>query len=259
MILPPSLLHHVEPLALVIARLGGLFVFAPVLSSTIIPTKAKALLLFMLALAAYPAVGLNHEMAAAPDLASLGVSVIGEITIGVAIGLLASLPLYAAQLSGLMIEHQVGLGLGSVYNPLLDTEGTTIGELLMYIAMGTFMVVGGLDALYLGVVQSYTHLPIGQAQGMQSPVGAIVGLIGAGFELALRLSAPVLCVVLLETVASAFLMKTMPQMNVMSVGYALKIMLGFFVLVMSLKATNVAIGTAADEGMNVLFRWIHSS
>lgn len=258
MTLPLSLLQHVEPLALIIARMGGLFVFAPVLSSAVIPTKIKALLVFMFALAAYPLVGVAGEMQAAPDLASLGVSLAIEATIGVSIGLLAAMPIYAAQLSGLIIDHQIGLGLGSVYNPLFDTEGTTVGELLMYIALATFLMIGGLDALYFGIIQTYTYLPMGHAEAMVSPLGAIVGLVGAGLELALRVAAPVLCVILLETVASAFLMKTMPQMNVMSVGFALKIMLGFFVLTMSLRATNSAIAGAVEDGMNVVFRWIHA-
>jgi len=174
------------------------------------------------------------------------------------IGLLAAMPMYAAQLSGLIIDHQMGLGLAAVYNPLFDTEGTTVGELLMYIALATFLTIGGLDALYFGIVRTYAHLPLGHAEAMASPLGAIVSLIGAGLELALRVSAPVLCVILLETVASAFLMKTMPQMNVMSIGFALKIMLGLFILVMSLRATNGAIAGAVDEGMDVLFRWINT-
>jgi flagellar biosynthetic protein FliR len=197
-------------------------------------------------------------MRAAPDLGTLGISMAIELMIGVAMGLMASMPLYAAQLSGQLIDHQIGLGLGSVYNPLLDSEGTTVGELLMYIAMATFLAIGGLDALYFGVVQTYTYLPLGEAQAMASPLDAIVGLISAGLELALRVAAPVLCVIMLETVASAFLMKTMPQMNVMSIGFAIKILLGFFVLVMSLKATNTAIASSVEEGVNVVFRWIHA-
>jgi len=259
MTLPSQLLQHIEPLVLVIARFSGLFMYAPIFSTSVIPAKGKALLVCMFALAAYPWAARAGIPTHTPDIATLALAVAGEVLIGLILGLFATLPLYGAQLAGLLVDNQMGLGLGAVYNPMLDTEGTVLGELLMYMSMGAFLLAGGLDAMMLGTLRTFEHIPIGEASLLISPLPTLIALISAGFELALRVASPVLCIILLETVATAFVAKTMPQLNIMSIGFPVKLLMGFFILIVSARAMGAAITEFVEQGLDVMLDWSGSA
>lgn len=248
-------IQYVEPFVLMLARFGGLCLFAPVLSTAVVPTRAKVLLVFMFAVSAFPAVAVGTPLPPAADIGMLGVSVLMEALVGVIIGLLAMLPMYATQLGGLIIDHQIGLGLGAVYNPMLDTEGTILGDLLMYIALAAFLTVGGLDAMYVGVVRTFEHLPLGSANLIASPLPTLVSLITAGFELAIRIAAPVMCMIAIEMVCSTFVMKTMPQLNIMSIGFPIKVLLGILALILAVRSMGATIAEFTNEGVEAMLRW----
>ncbi|MGE3107020.1 MAG: flagellar biosynthetic protein FliR [Phycisphaerales bacterium] len=255
---PELALRYAEPFVLMLARFGGLCAFAPVLSTSVIPAKAKALLVAMFAVGALPMVALTPPLHPAPDLALLAVGMALEALIGVTIGLLATLPLYAAQLAGHVIDHQMGIGLAASYNPLLETEGGVTGDLLMYIALAAFLTVGGLDAMYLGVLLSFEIVPLGNLDALASPLPLLISLVTAGFELALRLAAPVLCMIIVELVSSAFVMKTMPQINIMSIGFPIKIIIGLIAMVISVRAMGGAITSFTADGIDATLHWVES-
>lgn len=253
MTLPEFLYPHVAPFMLLLARISGLFIFAPVLSSSGIPFRVKGLLLFMLTLALYPIAG----PIAAPqaDVFSLAVIIAAEGLIGLTLGLLAALPMYAAQLGGQLMDQQIGLGLAAVYNPAMDTEGTVIGDLVLNIAIAVFISLGGLDALFIGIARTIESIPLGAASLFESPLDLLVSLVTSGLELALRIAAPVIGIITLETIAAAVISKTMPQINIMSIGFAIKIGAGFIALITALSPINGAITSAIIEGSNIMLDW----
>jgi flagellar biosynthetic protein FliR len=255
--LPEYLYPHVAPFLLLGARLGGLFVFSPLLSSAIIPPRIKALFVFMLTLALFPLAG--PIAVPDPDIFTLGVAVGCEVLIGVTLGLIAALPLYAAQLGGQLIDHQIGLGLAAVYNPALDTDATVIADLILNIAIAIFLALGGLDALFVGVAHSLTAMPLGGAHVFDSPLDLMVTLISSGLELALRIAAPVLGVITLETVAAAVVSKTMPQINILSIGFAIKVVVGFMALIAALAPINGAVADAVNTGLDAMLQWASST
>lgn len=253
------LLNHAVPFLLVLFRLGGLMIFAPILGSPMIPARARVLVAFMFAVALYPAVAAVHP--AIPvrlDLLTLGPLVAAETAIGLTIGLLAALPMYAVQLGGQVIGQQMGMGLASIYNPALDTESDVIGQLLMFVALAVFAGIGGLEMMFLAVAETFTRIPPGGAlEGL--PVAAtgelVMNLVASGFQIALRVSAPVLCIILVETIAMAFLMKTLPQLNLLSVGFALKVILALVVMVWAIGAIGESIGHEVMEACGAFMRW----
>lgn len=253
MTLPQYLYQHVGPMLLLLARVGGLFIFAPLLSSAMLPGRVKALFLFMLTLSLYPLAGRVPEPPA--DIIALGVDMLFEMMIGMTLGLLAALPLYAAQLGGQLIDHQVGMGLAHVYNPALDADSTVIADMVLNVGVALFLTMGGLEALLIGVARSVDAVPLGAASAVASPLDLLVSLLTSGFELALRVAAPVLGVIMLETVASAVLSKTIPQINIMSMGFAIKIIAGVTTLVLALPAISDAVTGAVGAGVDTMLQW----
>jgi flagellar biosynthetic protein FliR len=105
-----ALSQHLAPAAMVVARVSGLAVQGPVLSSPAIPVRIKALLVLAIGLAVYPTVAANASLPGQAPLAMLAPLVALEFGIGVFIGFMASMPLLAAQFGGLSMGQQIGLG-----------------------------------------------------------------------------------------------------------------------------------------------------
>ncbi len=232
-----TILEHFPGFALVLSRLTGLFIFAPLLSSPALPRKVRALLAIGFAAAVYPSVAAVGSIPARLDLFDLAPMMASELLIGLSIGVLASIPLFTAQLSGVIMGQQMGLGLASVYNPAADFEGDSLGQILFFAAFASYLAAGGLDAVFGALITTFRTIPFGGLSANDTPLDLLVSITSSGFALALRLALPVLLILLLESVAAGFIMKTVPSLNIMNIGFPVRILLGLFMVVSSIVIT----------------------
>ena len=65
---------------------------------------------------------------------------------------------------------------------------------------------------------------------------AIPALLDGAFEMLLRCSLPVLTIVLAQTILMGFLGRSVPQINILSVGFLVRIPIGLLVFVLVLPA-----------------------
>jgi flagellar biosynthetic protein FliR len=266
-----QLAGQVLPLTLVGCRLSGLFVFAPMLASMAIPVRVKVLLCAVLSVAAWPLVqatvpggAVAFEVAAGLDVFTLLLLCAGEVLVGLVIGVLALLPIAAAQLAGVLIGQQMGLSMATVFNPSTESESDVTGEIVMHLALAGFLALGGFEVLFLCVLKTFAWVPVGALVGVPltgmaggglgwAPLALTTGLMNSGFDLALRVAAPVIGLVLVETMATAMLIKTIPQMNIMVVGFGLKVLIGLLALVAAVRVMDSAIvGHIAEAGRQTL-------
>ncbi|MCE2885453.1 MAG: flagellar biosynthetic protein FliR [Planctomycetaceae bacterium] len=239
-----ALSQHLVPATLVVARVSGLAIHGPVLSSPSIPLRIKGLLVAALGLAVYPSVAGSSVL---PSEISLGVAlplVAIELGIGAFIGFMASMPLLAAQFGGLSMGQQIGLGFARFYNPAIGEESDALEQILFFLALATFLSLGGLESMFSAVVGSFTSIPAGAVPDMLagkagvSPLAVFTGALTAAFELGLRVAAPLLAIVCLETVVMGYLSKSVPALNIMSIGFPLRIVVGLMVVIASLAAID---------------------
>lgn len=259
MIVFEHILPHAVGFVAVLCRLGGLFIFAPALGSTSIPMQIKAMVALVMAAAVYPlvsgsAVGIN-----AATLPELGWIVFTESLIGLTIGILATLPLVGLQVGGALMGHQMGLAAAQVFNPTLDTEADTMGQLMLFVGLVVFLSIGGLEAMHLAVAHSFDRIPIGGFNAGRAPLALVVGSLQSAFELAFRVGAPVFCIMLVESIGTGFLMKTVPQLNILSFGFPLKILLGIFTLIAALGAVSVAGGEEVERMTRIFLEWARTT
>ncbi len=252
-----SILVHTVPFMLVVTRLTGLFIFTPLLRSTSVPMPFRALLAFMFGLAIYPFVP-PVAPGMAVDLVELVPLMFAELLIGIAIGLIAGLPLLALEMGGYVIGYQIGLAMAESFNPELDTNGSVIGQLLFYLGLFLFISVGGLDVLFMVLADSYRTVPLGTFTAGDAPLELLVGVLSSGFEVAIRIASPIMAVVSLLYVAMGFVMKTMPQINIMSIGFAAQIVAGLITVLLMISTISMVATEEIERVLGVLVDWIHS-
>lgn len=245
-----NLLPHLPTWLLVFFRLTGLFVIAPLFSSLAVPARIRIGWALALSLCVYPVLLARPESAAALQtvlahplsLWTLPFCLAAELALGALMGYLATLPLVGLQLAGLMSDQQLGTGLASVFNPeWSDDEQGVLSQIYFVLGLFLFILLGGDRALVLALLESFRDVPLGSFTVTQSHLLLVAGLLTAAFDIALRVAAPLLCLVFLETVAMGFIARTVPQMNILSIGFPMRILLGLSVLILSLSAQSQTI------------------
>lgn len=257
---PPDILEHIAPALLVVFRIGGLMVYGPVFGSSVVPVRLKAFLSLALGLSVYPL--MSREIFAGQELAldlwSLGPLVATELLIGMVVGYVASFPMVAVQTGGLMMGQQMGLGFARFYNPAIDDQADIVGQVLFFLALALFLSIGGHDAMVLAVFNSFKHIPLGQFAADGDLIALICGMLLTALEIALRVAAPVLAMIFLESLAMGFIAKTVPQLNILSLGFPLRIIAGVGLVALGVVIIAEVMMEGIDVALNALFDWIAS-
>jgi flagellar biosynthetic protein FliR len=254
-----SILAHVPGAMLVVFRVGGLAITAPLFSSPSVPVRVRVMLAAAVGLAVYPA--LVGQGVVAPgglrlELFALVPLVAAELAIGLVLGFLVAAPLVAAQTSGLLMGQQMGLGFAQFYNPDLDEESDVVGQALFLLALAGFLAMGGHEATVGAIMHSFDRVPLGGFAVDRGVVDIAGGMLVSALELALRVAAPLLVLVFLESVAMGFMAKTVPQLNVLSLGFPLRILAGLATVIVTLHVIGDVLGDAITDVVDVILAWI---
>lgn len=166
------------------------------------------------------------------SVVDLGVACAVEAVIGAAFAL-GFLAAYAAgQVAGRVLDTQMGFGVGGLLNPEMQSLSSLLGTVFGMTAVGVFLGLDGHHVLVRTLALSVQAVPPG---GMGS-FGWSRGPQAAGvmFFYGLVLAAPVMGALVLADVTLAVLARSMPQLNVFVMGFALKVLLGLGILAVTL-------------------------
>lgn len=247
-------IRFVPTFMLVLFRVAGMMIFAPLFGSDWIPARVKVLLAIVLAMGMCAAIDSPVELPQTSWELALGIG--GEMAFGIAMGLVLSFTFIAAQWAGEMIGHQMGLNLSEVFDPQFGRSGSLIGNLYFMLTLMVFLLIGGHRQMIVGLRMSLRSLPL-FSLGVDKPLlDTLVGLFQSCTTLAVQLAAPLLVTMLVVDLALGCIGKAMPQMNFMTAGLAIRSLLGFALLIVGLTLTvNVLSGELTDAMNFVLLRW----
>lgn len=240
---------------LVFTRMGGIMLFAPFLSDRAIPRKVKIAFALILAVLTFGHVGPAAH--ATGSTAGMIAGVAAELLVGIVIGLAMQLLMSAIQLAGELIGHDIGFAIVNTVDPVTDQQVSVIGQFQYFLALVIFLMLGGDAILIKGLVGSYEVVPLAGGSVTPGVVNVLVEISGSMFELAIKVAAPGVAVLFLVTVALGFLARTVPQMNVLIVGFPLRIGVGLAMLMIIMPVIYIAmegVAATAFEDTSALLR-----
>lgn len=249
----PTSAAWVVTLAMVIARCGGIFAVAPVFAHAAVPVRLRLAMAVVMGLAAVGS--LAGSAARAPSNGwELGVALALEVAIGMAIGYLARLVFLGVELAAAHVGQQMGLGLAEVFHPLHEGTSQAVGGLLEMTAIVIFLAIGGHRLLISALLNTFDVLPVGFTRlggagvwpSCQAALKAGTAMLATSFGLALKVAAPVLAAILMTTAAAGLVQKTLPQLNILTVGLPVRAMLGLAVLAASLAVLAPLLAEAVE-------------
>lgn len=168
------------------------------------------------------------------SLADLTWLAVAEFGLGLALGLGVLTIAAALQLGGYLIDQQTGVSLGEVFNPELDTSSSLTAETMYWLGTVVFLVVGGHVLVVTSLMDTFQTLPVGYAVVSQSVVELLSNLVHQSLSLAVRVSAPIMVTMSLVGLSMGFLGHTIPQINILVVGFPIRMMVGLTIVGLSL-------------------------
>ena len=240
---------------LILLRLAGLFLMAPIFSHRVLPKAAKFGMMILVALILVVALD-SIEIAAVHSLTELVGMALKELLVGAIIGLFFQLIFYGAQTAGSLIGYQVGLAIATEFDPNTSSQVSIIGRYWYLIATLLFIALDGHHLIIRAIADSYAVIPPAGV-AIDSGVGNLIIRYSAYvFIIALKLAAPVMITLFLTDVVMGTITKTMPTFNVFFVGFPVKISVGLAVIALSLPIASYVLEKSIgflDQELKIMF------
>ena len=228
-------------LILAFARITGVLHTAPLISSNNVPVVVRVGLAAVLAFVLSPMVAVDPA-AVTWNGPKLGLLILGELFLGLGMGFVGALAMTIVDITGTFIGMNSGLAVASQFDPLSGSQQMVLTRLLQVVGFLTFFGYDLHHLVFLGLTDSFIVAPPGA--GVLHPAAGIglSELLGQLFSDALRLSMPVVIVVLFLNIVAALVTRFPQQMNIyFSVGLPANAVAGLVATGMAIPALIVAI------------------
>ncbi|MGU9855687.1 type III secretion system export apparatus subunit SctT [Pseudomonas sp. LF245] len=189
----------------------------------------------VMVLALLPAPGI-HAALEGQDYSALllGALVLKEVTLGLLLGVLLSMPFWMFESVGALLDNQRGALAGGQLNPSLGPDATPIGHLFKQLAIFLLMISLGLGAMTQVIWDSYliwpatVWFPLPAANGL----GLFLGLLADTFTHMMLYAAPFIAVLLLLEFGIALLGVYSQQLQVSTLAPPVKSLAGLGILLL---------------------------
>jgi flagellar biosynthesis protein FliR len=211
------------------ARLGSAMMLFPVFGESFVNSRARLLLALSMSVMLAPL--LERYLPPLPaNTGTLAVLLLGEITIGVFIGLVARILLNALHVAGMIFSFQSGLSMATQFDTTQASQGSILGN---FMTLSGMMLIFSMDLHHImlrGVVDSYSILPSNEFPPIEQMSEYMSTLVSYIFRVGVQIAAPSIVVGLLLYLAAGLLSRLMPNMQVFFVITPLQLFISLFLL-----------------------------
>lgn len=225
--------QHLFLFALVLTRVSGLVLAGPPFGGADLPAQARAILALMLAVLVFPGqvdTPVSPPVTLAGYIPALGI----ELLVGFLLGSTVVLLFSGIQLAGQIIGQMSGMTFADLYSPGFDANVPLLSQLLYMIALAIFLLAGGHRLAMGGLLETFRAMPPGSAGVSATLSDGVVTLLTQSFSLGIRVAAPATAALLLASLVLGIVSRTLPQLNVMALGFGLNAIVTFGILSASL-------------------------
>lgn len=216
---------------LVLARVAGVIVASPVLSSNSVPSRFKVMIALVITLMLFPT--LHPEVEIPSTIAAFLTAIAGQIAIGLLVGIAISIMFAALQTVGAFIDLEIGFGMSMMMDPSSGIQTTIIAKWYYFLAIMLFLGLNGHQWLMLGLVNSFKIIPLTTFTLSNGLTEYLVRSFSDIFRIAFNAAAPVFIAILMVDVTAGFIAKTAPKIDILFLTIPFKIALGMFVMMIS--------------------------
>ena len=213
-------LAQVGTFFLIVARIAGLFQFAPIFNDRQIMLLGKASLVIWLSFIFVFVIPLPKNF---PDTQlSFVLALLIEFLIGLLMGFTTQLVLIGIEFAGSLMDTQAGLSAASLLDPSTGHQTTLFSKWLRWIVVIMFFTLNGHHMILTTLSRSFKAIPIASYPRVDLGANYLVSLAGYIFSLGVQFAISIILIVFLIDFMFGMLSKVAPQVNVFQLGFQVK-------------------------------------
>jgi len=218
---------------MVFLRLVGMMRLAPVLSKSEVPAMVR------LSFALISTIILVGVLQPAPPSADTPIflCMILNFLFGALIGFVANCILAAVLTGGDMINTQMGLSSAMIMDPSTKSQVSMMANFFSVLAMLIFIYSGGIYWLFNALIRSFELFPMYAVNFHFENIvniGYLSHVTGNILFMGMHIAGPVLLATMAQDIILGIISKTAPQVNVFSLSFLFKPVMGAFILIVIL-------------------------
>ena len=213
---------------LVLARLSPLFVLAPLFSSQMVPPRVKGIVAVALAVGLSPIVAADATVN--PTVWELAGLVGKEMLVGAAFAFTLGALFAAMSVAGTFIDTLIGFSFGAIVDPITGTQSAVISQLYGLIAVMIFIAIGGDSWVIQGLATTYDIVPLDAVPALGEMIKGVQHAFSQIFVAAIQVAGPIILALILTDAAFGIVSRVVPQLNVFSVGFPAKVVVGVMLM-----------------------------
>ena len=232
-------LDHLEYFLLILVRISGFMVAAPIFSLRNIPMRVKTLLAIAIAIVVFHVI--PYEEVTYSTTLEYAFVVISEMLAGLVMGFMANVAYYILSFAGQIIDQEIGFSMVNQFDPITSAQVTITGNFYTYAVMLMVMVTNMHHYLIRAITDSFQVIPVGGVVFDFNLYEVMKRFVVDYFVIGFRIVLPIFASLLVVNTILAILARVAPQMNMFVIGMQLKVFVGLVVLVlMFMMITGVA-------------------
>jgi flagellar biosynthetic protein FliR len=219
----------------VLSRTGTLLSLMPPLRGSQVPMRVRALCALMLALVLTPLV-LPTAASMPSSLLVIGIQLAKEVLLGVLFGTATHVVIAGLHFGGQIMTSLASMDLAESADPHTEETTSVINQLLSWIAMALFLLLGGHRQLLSCCLDSFAYYPAGAVLAEEHWLLHLRDLLQHSIAIGVRAAAPVAIALLIANLITSLIGRTLPQLNIMAIGFNINIFVLLWMLVLSISS-----------------------
>ena len=240
---------NVVAFVLLFFRFGALFLAVPIFSHQNIPMTIKAAMAFFFTIVFYASL---PPLTLTIDVPTIALAILSELFFGLAIGIVLLLAYNVITFAGGQISFMMGFSMASAIDPQTGVSMPIISQFLSLMGLMILLAMDLHHWMLLFVDESLKTIPLGGFLMTEDLFNYIIHATSNMFLVGLMIAFPIIALSWLADVIFGMLMKTMPQFNLLVIGFPIKIMVAFAVLIATFSATMLILKGQMQEAFNML-------
>jgi flagellar biosynthetic protein FliR len=230
-------------------RFAALFIAVPIFSHNNIPMNIKAIMAFFFSVVFYGSV---PAVAIPLSVPSIVIAILSEFMLGLVVGVALQIAYNVITFAGGQISFMMGFSMASAIDPQSGISMPIISQFLSLMALMILLSLNLHHWMLLLIAKSLYSVPLGGFLMSQDFFHYIMHAMGHMFVVGFIIAFPVIALSWLADVIFGMLMKTMPQFNLLVIGFPIKIMVSFAVLIATLTALMLILKGEVQNAFNAL-------
>ena len=133
-------------------------------------------------------------------------------------------------MAGQVIAMQTSLGFATLVDPMNGQSAPVVGQFYLMLATLVFLAVDGHLLMLRMVVLSFETLPVSDSGLTLPAIRSLVSFLGVMYQASLVMALSAIIALLLINFAFGVMTRAAPQLNIFSIGFAVSMMSGLFIL-----------------------------